>query len=80
MDASIEVIYSGLPGWPAAEQIGKALHIKAKLISNQLEVMEDLVRRLRTEHTGQRVLIVAGNTVRNHIAKVTAVQISRVSN
>jgi hypothetical protein len=31
--------------------------------------MDDIVRRLRTKHMGQRVLIVAGNTVRNHIAK-----------
>lgn len=69
MDAGIEVIYSGLPAWPAAEQIGNALHIKAKLISRKPEVMDDLVRRLHTEHTGQRVLIFAGNTVRNHIAK-----------
>ncbi len=63
LDAGTEAIYSGLPAWPAAEQIGTELNIKANFISRKLEVTDDIVRRLRTEHTGRRVLIVAGNTV-----------------
>ena len=76
MDAGIDVIYSSKApvGRRTAEPIEKALNIKSNLISPQLEVMDDLVRRLRTEHMGHRVLIVSGNTIRGHIAKAYSVK------
>ncbi len=76
MDAGIDVIYSSSisVGRRTAEPIEKALNIKSNLISPQLEVMDDLVRRLRTEHMGHRVIIVAGNTIRGHIAKAYGVK------
>ncbi len=76
MDAGIDVIYSSSisSGRRTAEPIEKALNIKSNLISPQLEVMDDLVRRLPTEHMGHRVIIVAGNTIRGHIAKAYGVK------
>ncbi len=76
MDSGIDVIYSSSisTGRRTAEPIEKALNIKNNLISPQLEVMDDLVRTLRTEHMSHRVLIVAGNTIRGHIAKAYSVK------
>ena len=76
MDAGIDVIYSSSisTGRRTAEPIEKALNIKSNLFSPRLEVMDDLVRRLRTEHMGHRVLIVSGNTIRGHIAKAYSVK------
>ncbi len=76
MDAGIDVIYSSKApvGRRTAEPIEKALNIKSNLFSPRLEVIDDIIRRLRIEHMGHRVLIVTGNWIRDHIAKAYGVK------
>ena len=76
MDAGIDVIYSSSisTGRRTAEPIEKALNIKSNLFSPRLEVIDDIIRRLRIEHMGHRVLIVTGNWIRDHIAKAYGVK------
>ena len=62
MDAGIDVIYTfdGPALQQTVEPIAKALNIKSNILEHRLEVRDDLVRRLRTEHMDQRVFIVTG--------------------
>ncbi len=71
MDAGIDVIYTfdGLALQRTAEPIAKALNIKSNILAHRLEVRNDLVRRLPTEHMDQRVFIGVGTGSLRHILK-----------
>ena len=71
MDAGIDVIYSfdGTSSQRTAEPIVKALNIKSNILARRAGVIDNLVRRLRTEHMDQRVFIVTGTESSRHILK-----------
>ncbi len=76
MAADIDVIYSFDPPYVVltAEPTAKALNIKTSILRFEYEVVDDLIRRLHTEHMGHRVLIVTGSWIRDHIAKAYGVK------
>jgi hypothetical protein len=61
MDADIDVIYAFDRGFliKTAEPTAKVLKKKVNILPLSFDAMDDLVRRLRTQHASQRVFIVA---------------------
>ncbi len=71
MDAGIDVIYSfeATHIVLTAEPTAKALNIKTNILRLEYEVVNDLIRRLPTQHAKQRVLIVTGPWSRERILR-----------
>ncbi len=69
MDAGIDVIYSFERSHvvQTAEPTAKALKIKINILRFEIEAMDDLVRRLPTQHGKDRVLVVTGPPSRERI-------------
>jgi Histidine phosphatase superfamily (branch 1) len=61
-DADIDVIYSFERPYvvQTAEPTAKALNMKVNILPFQIEAMDDLVRRLPTQHAKDRILVVTG--------------------
>jgi hypothetical protein len=68
-DADIKVIYSFERPYvvQTAEPVAKALNIQVNILPFQIEAMDDLVRRLPTQHAKDRVLVVTGPPSRERI-------------
>jgi hypothetical protein len=62
LDADIDVIYSFERPYvvQTAEPTAKALNMKVNILPFQIKAMDDLVRRLPTQHANDRVLVVTG--------------------
>ncbi len=71
MDADIDVIYSFDPPYVVltAEPTAKALDIKVNILRWEYEEVDDLIRRLPTQHAKHRVLIVTAPSPRARILK-----------
>ena len=84
-DADIDVIYSFDRPYVVltAEPTAKALNIKTNILRFEYEVVDDLIRRLPTQHAKHRVLIVTGPSAREHILRslgLTEVWKARIDN
>ncbi len=76
MDADIDVIYAFDRGFliQTAEPTAKMLNKKVNILPLSLDAMDDLVRRLRTQHASQRVFVVGGPTPSNYIFEAFGVK------
>jgi len=81
MDAGIDVIYTfGAASLQrTAEPIAKALNIKTIILTSRVGELDNLVRRLRTEHMDQRVFIVSGTVALRNILKAFGLSPSQYS-
>ena len=76
MDADIDLIYAFDRGYliRTAEPTAKMLNKKVNILPLSLDAMDDLVRRLRTQHASQRVFVVGGLTPSNYIFEAFGVK------